>query len=102
MKIAYVEWEDASGVRGTMSLAAALKEGPSLMRTGGMLIREDTEVVVVAQDRYEWTDAEGEMHETARELEVIPRGMVRRLEIMEVSPDAVCIAGPTGWEKKDE
>ena len=94
MKIAYIEWKDSLVVSGGMSEGAAIKEEPTLMKTAGMLIREDEEVVSVAKDIYEWTDGEGEKHTTARELEVIPRIMVRRLEIIEVLPDSLCRVVP--------
>jgi hypothetical protein len=84
MKIAYIEWEDAKEIDGRLSLGAAGKERPFIMKTAGVLIREDEEAVTIAQDWYEWTDGEGEEHTTVREVEVIPRGMVRRLEIKEI------------------
>ena len=94
-KIAYIEWEDCLVVGGRMSLTSALKEKPLLMRTSGILVREDEGVVSVAQDHYDWTDSEGEVHTTMRELAVIPRGMVRRLEILEILPDGLRHAVPS-------
>lgn len=95
IKIAYIEWEDTSGVQGSMSLSAAQKEGPLIMRTSGILVREDEEAVSVAQDTWDWIGGEGEPHTTMRELEVIPRGMVRRLEIIDVVPDEFRFLGLT-------
>ena len=93
-KIAYIEWEDTSGVRGSLSLSAAQREGTLIVRTSGILVREDEEAVSVAQDTWVWTDLEGETHTTMRDLEVIPRGMVRRLEILEILPDGLRHAVP--------
>ena len=93
-KIAYIEWEDTSGVKGSMSLSAAQKEGPLIVRTSGILVREDDDAVSIAQDTWDWTGGEGEPHTTMRELEVIPRGMVRRLEILEILPNGLRHAVP--------
>lgn len=83
MKIAYIEWEDARGIGGRINKPQAEKEGLLLVKTAGILVREDAEVIAVCQDYWTYEDGDGTKPEEVRELEIIPRVMVRRLEIVE-------------------
>ena len=81
MKVVYLEWLDARGIGGRVARKAAEKEGLLLVRTAGLLVGEDEEVVRVAQDHWKYEDDDGMVPETYRELEVIPKsGIKRRME----------------------
>ena len=84
MKIAYVEWVDARGVTGRISRKDAEEEGCLVVKSAGILVREDTEVVTIALDYWSYEDRDGTIPETMRDVEVIPRVLVHRLEIIEV------------------
>ncbi len=85
MKLVYVEWLDARGMRGPISRKEAEAEDPLPVMSAGILVREDAEVVIIAQDYWSFPDRDGTTPESVRELEVIPRVLVRRLEIIEVA-----------------
>ena len=81
MKVVYLEWLDARGIGGRVARKAAEKEGLLFVRTAGLLVGEDEEVVRVAQDYWRYEDDDGTVPETYRELEVIPKsGIKRRME----------------------
>ena len=85
MEIAYVEWLDARGLSGRMSRKDAEELEPLFVFSAGILVREDSETVTIAQDYWRYVDTDGTMPETVREVEVIPRMLVRKLEIVEIS-----------------
>ena len=107
MKIAYIEWLDARGERGPLSRKDAEEEGSLIVTSAGILVREDAEVVTIAMDYWSWPDRDGTIPETVREIEVIPRVLVRRLAIIEVpetlleapSPPEEGIAGADKWQQ---
>ena len=89
MKIAYVKWLDSNGLSGRMSPKAAGELGPLPVESAGILVRDDGECVTLAQDYWRWTDSDGTVPETFRTIMVIPRVLVQRLEIIEVSAPGV-------------
>ena len=97
MKIAYVEWLDARGMRGPVSRKEAEAQGALVVSSAGLFIREDAEVVTIAQDYWSHPDPDGTVPETVREIEIIPRVLVQRLEIVEIS-DKRAEEG-SGWQQ---
>ena len=91
VQIAYIEWLDARGLAGRMNKKMAQTEPLLLVRSAGLLVNQDEEVVRISQDYWTWEDEDGTQPETYRELEVIPRAMVRRIEIIQVgrSPEEI-------------
>ena len=77
MKGIYIEWRDSAGHTGTLWGKKGERLPSILIRTLGVLISEDEEVVRICMDR--WTDDEGD--EAYRQLEAIVKtGIVRREE----------------------
>lgn len=103
IQIAYIEWLDARGLAGRMNKKMAQTEPLLLVRSAGLLVNQDEEVVRISQDYWTWEDEDGTQPETYRELEVIPRAMVRRIEILRVgiSPEEIidtAVGEPEGQE----
>ena len=86
MQLVYVEWVDAWGTRGPLSRKEAEEYGALLVTTGGILVNEDEEVVRVAQDYWSRADADGTVPETFRDISVIPKVLVKKMEIIRVFP----------------
>lgn len=93
MKLVYVEWLDASGLRGPFSMHQATQKQPLLMRSAGILVRTDEQMVTFAMDS--WTDDhdDGTKPQIVREIVSIPRVLVQRM--VEWDPDAVPTSTPT-------
>ena len=85
IQIAYIEWLDAAGVSGRINKKTAHKEGLLLIQTAGILVSQDEEVIRISQDYWASEVEDGTKPETYRELEIIPRVAVKRMEVMEVT-----------------
>ena len=81
MKIAYVEWLDAHGFRGPLTLSETVANDGLLMKSCGILVSEDTKAVRIAQDY--WAQ-EGES-EQFRDVEIIPRAYVKKMKTWNVA-----------------
>lgn len=79
MEVVYVRWLDASGNSGQMSLAGGKRQHPLIMHTAGVLLTEDDEQVVIAQDQWTITE-DGDQAERVRDVEAIPRVLVLALQ----------------------
>jgi hypothetical protein len=82
MKVMYIEWLDARGLEGRVNRKEAEEAGLLLVKTAGLLIGEDEEVVRVSMDYWSYADAsDGHTYDTYREIEVIPKsGIQKRME----------------------
>ena len=88
MQVVFVEWLDASGLSSTQSLPAARREGLSLMRSVGVLIGEDDQVLRLARDC--WTfDDDGTPQDYCRALCVIPKNAIQRRRQWDTAPEPV-------------
>ena len=85
IQVAYIEWLDATGISGRISKKNAHKEGLLLLQTAGFLVSQDEEVIRISQDYWVSEAEDGTKPETYRELEVIPKAMVRRYREFEVT-----------------
>lgn len=88
MRLVYIEWVDASSTRGPLSRKEGEEYEPLLVSTGGIMVNEDGEVVRVAQDYWARPDADGTVPETFRDISVIPKVLVKRMEVIEIESSA--------------
>ena len=79
MEVVYVRWLDARGIQGPVSLAAGKRQHPIMMHSGGLLVDESEERVVLAQDWWDSTEDGGEV-EWIRDLEVVPRALIQVIQ----------------------
>ena len=74
--VVYIEWVDAHGGGGQYDLDYVKKSQMDTMGTAGMLVDEDEEKVIIAQDLFRTT---GESPQ-ARAFMVIPKVNITRIE----------------------
>ena len=79
MELVYVRWLDARGLGGPLSLAAAKRERSLMMHSAGLLVAEDDQCIVIAQDQWSCTE-DGDQAERVRDVEVIPRVLVQDMQ----------------------
>ena len=79
MEVVYVRWLDASGIGGPVSLATARNDHLVEMNTAGILVGEDEQRIVLAQDWWSYIEDDAEMVRV-RDREVIPKAMVLSLQ----------------------
>lgn len=84
MKLVYLEWVDARGIGGQMSRKVGQRHNGLLVRTAGILLGEDEEVVRLAQDYWKYEDEDGTEPEVFRDLEIIPKVLVQIRKEFEV------------------
>ena len=83
-KVIYVEWVDAHGGSGQYSLAEAEKSHTDHMASAGLLIKENEDFVVFAQDIFQYNDNP----EQVRAYEVIPKVNITFMEVVDFPSEA--------------
>ena len=87
MEVVYVRWLDTRAIQGPVSLAAAKRQHPIMMHSGGLLVDESEERVVLTQDWWEYTE-DGDEVERVRDLEVIPKALVQVMQRFSIDEKA--------------
>ena len=83
VKVAYVCWDDASGISGPLSVEEAARQVPIPVRSAGILVGEDEDCVRLAQDYYT-RPMDGMVEVRVRDLAVIPRKFITKMKTWEV------------------
>ena len=83
IRLAYVLWEDAYSKYGRMEREDIESLGPCLMHSGGIIIEEDDNKVVICMD---YSDGDGiDDDESIRDILVVPKAYIRKIHRWDVA-----------------